>query len=198
MIKTLNPKIKLPNYDVLISFIDDPTEDIGDPKQIRDKCGSIDLTDYSITILKVDPEFDEYNYILFLCGAIMFVQDISFTSAKFSSLAVFLYYIFTHNDIKAKCKELKKNKEIEFEINTPILKPTVKVKNDPEHPGSVSIVQREIIISNSVSHQLKPVIFIHELIEWVNSLFALKLTHSSIQSFSEILVYIIMNNDFIS
>jgi len=38
----------------------------------------------------------------------------------------------------------------------------------------------------------------HELVEWVNGMFSLGFPHTTVQNLSEILVYIVTNNEFVS
>ena len=198
MIKNLPSKIKLPNYDLTVNF---ETLSLEETEQLDTdiRYGAFDHSSYDILIIKTNPEFDKYSYILFLTAVLAYCQDIKLSISRCNTLAFFLYYLFTRNDLKANCNLLKQNKVSNFSIDLPLFAIDVIIDDSyKESVGCLSIKDNCIKINKSVNPKVKPVILTHELIEWGNSIYVLGLSHHTIQSLAELLTYVIINNDFVS
>jgi len=202
MIKTFPSRIKLPNYDLTVEFKTVPSNMLnreGVDGGAFGRFGVFDLRTYTITLMKTNPEFDPYSYLSLLTAALIFCQDIKLSVSKMSSLTFILHYLFKYNDIKAKCAAVQKNKDLQFDLLLPGFIIDVAVSSEyKESPGCVSVQNNYIKINKDVSARVKPVVLIHEIIEWTNVVFSLGMAHHTIQSFSELLVFVIINNNFVS
>jgi hypothetical protein len=188
MINHLPSKLKLPNFSIFIEF---------EPSEEHEYFGKIYAHDYKIVLADKNEEFNKYLFFSFMCFMVGSVFDMNIPDYKAYPLGAFLYSVFENNDILKMMKNFRKKQKFDsFVIDVPTFSGlTVSHHLNKSHPlGSAAISSREISIYYKCKPELKDVILIHELVEWVNSIYRLRLSHQIIQTLSEVLTYVIKNN----
>lgn len=192
MILTAPTKLKLPNYNININFVEDDT----DSESIQ---GVFLPRDYSVAIAKTEDEaFNKYLYITFVTFAAGVVHDINLNQNKGYTLGLFFYHIFEFNDVLKMFGKFKRKKKFDsFKVSVPSFELDIAHSVENRAPlGQLKLAERQVYIFYSCTAHLKNVILMHELIEWANGIFSLNLKHMEIQCLAESFAYILTKNKF--
>lgn len=192
MIKSLPTTINLPNYPLKVKFVDQDAT--------AEELGELSFKNFQVTITDVNEIFNKYLYCVFISYSLGNAFDINLTRGKAHTLGLYVYHLLEKNDFKSKFSEFKKAKTFKpFKVNVPTFELEVYPHNDEDLPlGLITISKRTIQIYQECDPRIKSVIYIHELIEWANSMYHLNFKHIEIQTFAEGLAYVLTNNNFTS
>jgi len=190
MITSLPHKLNLPNFPVSIGF---------EEAKEHEFFGKIFAHEYKVILADKNANFNNYLYLSFLCYIIGSVYDLNISDNKAYPLGAYLYHVFSYNDIVTACMvkhKLNFKSFRPYKIKVPTFgNLTVSYHDNADAPlGSAKISDCAITMYSECKAALKDVILIHELVEFANSIYRLKFNHTTIQTFAEVLTYVIKNN----
>lgn len=197
MIKRMPSEIQLPNYKLSVEFVD--ASELIDENS-SSSFGELSLKDYKIKLSSTGSVFDRYLYSTFIMYSIGSAYDVNLSKHKAYSVGQFVYHILQFNSPRKIFKHFtRKSKFDDFIVSVPSFELEVQPHMEERVPlGTISIINRKIDIFYECIPELKNVILFHELFEWANTLYHLRLKHIEIQSLAEGLVYVLTNNEFTS